>query len=56
LEKQGVFSENSKDTKVYFKNGLKIFEAIYGKGYEFNDCYVSKNLLLTKRRDIQKGE
>ena len=38
----------------YFENSLKIFEAIYGKNYEFNECYVGKNLLLTKRIDPEK--
>ncbi|MBO6056413.1 MAG: hypothetical protein J6P84_05565 [Alphaproteobacteria bacterium] len=54
LEKQKAFDESFKSMRGYFENSLKIFEAIYGKNYEFNECYVGKNLLLTKRIDPEK--
>lgn len=47
LAQENVFGDQVK-MNDFFKNSLKIFEAIYWKDYEFTKYYVEKNLLLVK--------
>jgi DNA-binding CsgD family transcriptional regulator/GTPase SAR1 family protein len=44
LVKQNVFSEEKNDSKAYFEDSLKVFEAVYWKDYEFTKFYVEENL------------
>jgi tetratricopeptide (TPR) repeat protein len=40
LLKVNAFEETPSEIKTCFENGLKIFEEIYWKGYEFTEYYV----------------